>query len=117
MRLYLVRHGEARPDAEDAARPLTERGRQAIERVGQAAFVRQQTAIMNRKDSREDLAAIKIPTLVLAGRQDALCPPKVQDEMMARLPDAKLVLVEDCGHLAPLERPEATTAVFRYWLA
>jgi pimeloyl-ACP methyl ester carboxylesterase len=87
------------------------------ERVGQAAFVRQQTAIMNRKDSRGDLEAIRVPTLVLAGRQDALCPPKVQDEMMARLPNAKLVLVEDCGHLAPLERPEAATAVFRYWLA
>jgi phosphohistidine phosphatase len=40
VRLYLVRHGEARPDAEDAARPLTERGRQAIERVGRAAAER-----------------------------------------------------------------------------
>jgi pimeloyl-ACP methyl ester carboxylesterase len=87
------------------------------ERVGQEAFARQQTAIMNRKDGRGDLEAIRVPTLVLAGRQDALCPPKVQEEMMAKLPNAKLVLVEDCGHLAPLERPEATTAVFRYWLA
>lgn len=86
------------------------------ERVGQQAFTRQQEAIMNRKDGRGDLEAIRIPTLILAGRQDALCPPKVQQEMAERLSNGKLVLVEDCGHLAPLERPEAVTAVFRYWL-
>lgn len=86
------------------------------ERVGQEAFVRQQQAIMARKDGRADLEAIRIPTLILAGRQDLLCPPKVQEEMAARLSNARLVFVEDCGHLPPLERPHATTAVFRYWL-
>ena len=87
------------------------------ERVGQQAFARQQEAIMSRKDGRGDLEAISVPTLVLAGRQDVLCPPKVQEEMAERLPNGKLVLVEDCGHLVSLERPEATTALFRYWLA
>jgi pimeloyl-ACP methyl ester carboxylesterase len=87
------------------------------ERVGQEAFKRQQEAIMGRKDGRGDLTAVSVPTLVLAGRQDLLCPPKVQEEMMAHLPNGKLVMVEDCGHLAPLERPNATTAVMRYWLA
>ncbi len=86
------------------------------ERVGQEAFVRQQRAIMARKDGRKDLEAIRIPTLILAGRQDLLCPPKVQEEMAARLTNARLVFIEDCGHLPPLERPHATTAVFRYWL-
>lgn len=86
------------------------------ERVGQEAFVRQQRAIMARKDGRSDLEAIRVPTLVFAGRQDMLCPPKVQEEMAARLPNGKLVFVEDCGHLPPLERPRTTTAVLRYWL-
>lgn len=86
------------------------------ERVGQEAFVRQQRAIMGRKDGRADLEAIRIPTLVLAGRQDMLCPPKVQDEMASRLPNGRLVFIEDCGHLPPLERPRTTTAVLRYWL-
>lgn len=91
--------------------------KQMAERVGQQAFKRQQEAIMGRKDGRTDLEAIRIPTLILAGRQDLLCPPKVQEEMVARMPQAKLVLIEDCGHLAPLERPYATTAVLRYWLS
>ncbi|MGE4061847.1 MAG: alpha/beta fold hydrolase [Rhodospirillaceae bacterium] len=86
------------------------------ERVGQEAFVRQQRAIMGRDDGRADLEAIRIPTLVLAGRQDILCPPKVQEEMAARLSNGRLVFIEDCGHLPPLERPRATTAVLRYWL-
>ena len=86
------------------------------ERVGQQAFKRQQEAVMGRKDSRPDLDMIRIPTLILAGRQDLLCPPKVQDEMAAHMPQARVVLIEDCGHLAPLERPEAVTAVFRHWL-
>ncbi len=86
------------------------------ERIGQEAFGRQQRAIMDRKDGRGDLEAIRVPTLILAGRQDILCPPKVQQEMAERLPNGRLILVEDCGHLVSLERPEATTAVFRYWL-
>ena len=88
----------------------------SAERVGQEAFVRQQKAIMARKDGRGDLEAIRIPTLILTGRQDLLCPVKVQVEMAEQMPQAKLVIIEDCGHLSPLERPEAVTAVFRYWL-
>ncbi|MDX2223346.1 MAG: alpha/beta hydrolase, partial [Rhodospirillaceae bacterium] len=42
------------------------------ERVGQEAFARQQAAIMGRVDGRGDLAAIRVPTLVLCGRQDLL---------------------------------------------
>jgi phosphohistidine phosphatase len=38
--LYLVRHGEATPGADDAVRPLTDRGRQVIERVGREAAAR-----------------------------------------------------------------------------
>lgn len=87
------------------------------ERVGQEAFTRNQRAIMARTDGRADLEAIRVPTLILAGRQDALCPPKVQEEMRARLPNGKLVFIEDCGHLPPLERPRTVTAIFRYWLA
>jgi pimeloyl-ACP methyl ester carboxylesterase len=86
------------------------------ERVGQDAFKRQQEAILTRKDGREDLVAIRIPTLILAGRQDLLCPPKVQQEMRDKITGSRMVLVEDCGHLVSLERPYAATALFRYWL-
>lgn len=86
------------------------------ERVGQEAFARQQTAIMGRKDGRGDLHAIRVPTLVLCGRQDILTPPVLHKEMVDSIPGAKLVIIEDAGHLAPLEQPHAVTAVLRYWL-
>lgn len=86
------------------------------ERVGQDAFVRQQTAVMNRSDSRPDLDGFSIPTLVVAGREDLLSPVACQEEMMNHLPNATLVYAEVCGHLSPLERPEVVNAAFRTWL-
>jgi len=86
------------------------------ERVGRDAFIRQQTAILGRPDSRPDLAQIKIPTLVIAGRQDALTPLAVAQEMVEAIPNARLGLIEECGHLSPLERPQAVTSLLRQWL-
>ena len=86
------------------------------QRIGQDGFARQQTAIMNRPDSRLDLAAIRCPTLVLCGRQDVITPPAVHEEMAAGIPGARLVLIEDCGHLSPMEQPQAVTALLREWM-
>ena len=86
------------------------------EAVGRDAFFRQQQAIMGRADSRPDLAAIRVPTLVLCGREDALTPLDRHLEMAAAIPDATLVAVPNCGHLAPLERPDAVTRQLLAWL-
>lgn len=86
------------------------------DRIGQDAFLRQERAIMNRPDSRNDLSQIRCPTLVLCGRQDTLTPLKLHEEMVARIPDARLAIIEDCGHLSAMERPQAVTALLRDWL-
>jgi pimeloyl-ACP methyl ester carboxylesterase len=85
--------------------------------VGAAAFRRQQAAIMGRVDSRPFLSRIACPTLVLCGRQDAITPPELHEEMAAAIPGAKLVVVEECGHLSAIERPEAVSAALRDWLS
>ena len=87
------------------------------ERVGQAAFKRQQEAILGRKDGRPDLDAIRIPTLILCGRQDKLTPLELHQEMHTHIAGSKLVVIEDAAHLPPLEQPHAVTAVLRYWLS
>ena len=79
------------------------------EDTGAEAFVRQQTAIMNRADSRPRLVAIPCPTLVLVGADDTLTPPDRAAEMVAAIPGAGQVVVPACGHLSPLERPQAVT--------
>ncbi len=84
--------------------------------VGKDAFLRQQRAIMARRDYRPLLPAIRVPTLVLCGREDAITPPDMHLEIAAAVPDATLVVVPGCGHLAPLERPTAVAAQLAAWL-
>ncbi|MBD25848.1 MAG: alpha/beta hydrolase [Candidatus Marinimicrobia bacterium] len=86
------------------------------ERMGQEVFKRQQKAILGRKDGREDLRAISVPTLILSGRDDLLCPPKVQEEMAELIEKVKLVIIDHCGHLSPLEQPDEVLAELREWL-
>ena len=85
-------------------------------RVGKDAYLRQQRAIMGRADARAWIGGIQVPTMVLVGRNDALTPVALHEEMAARIPHARLVIVEHSGHLATMEQPEAVTAVMRYWL-
>lgn len=100
---------------DDAA--LVDRIMAMAERVGQAAFVRQQTAILGRIDARPFLPAIRCPTLVLCGRQDVLTPPELAREMADLIPNARLAIIEDAGHMTPMERPEAVNAHLEAWLA
>ena len=90
--------------------------RHMAERTGVAGYLRQQRAIISRPDFRPGLQKIKCPTLVLCGRQDQLTPLECSDEMAAAIPGANLVVVEECGHLATLERPDAVNGAMRTWL-
>jgi pimeloyl-ACP methyl ester carboxylesterase len=84
--------------------------------VGPEAFVRQEEAIIGRPDSREDLRGIACPTLVLCGREDALTPMHLHEEMADLIPGSRLRVIEKCGHLSALERAEGVTAALREWL-
>jgi pimeloyl-ACP methyl ester carboxylesterase len=86
------------------------------ERVGRAGFLRQETAILGRIDSRASLAAITVPTLVICGDADALTPPALAREIAGGIAGARLVLIEGAGHLTPLEQPEAVNRAMIEWL-
>jgi pimeloyl-ACP methyl ester carboxylesterase len=85
-------------------------------RVGRGAFVHQQTAILNRPDSRADLAAIHVPTLVAVGAGDQLTPLPMAEEIAVGIPGARLEIIAGCGHLPPMEDPDRTSALMRNWL-
>jgi len=85
-------------------------------RVGAEGFVRQQTAIMSRPDSRPILRAIACPTLVIGGAQDSLTTPEIMAEIADGIPGAGFTLIERAGHLTPLEQPVAVTELLRLWL-
>jgi pimeloyl-ACP methyl ester carboxylesterase len=86
------------------------------ERVGAAAFLRQQHAILGRPDSRPLLPSIKVPTLVVVGRGDQTTPPDLAAEIADGIPGARLVVLEGCGHLPPMERPDEVNTLLREWL-
>ena len=90
--------------------------RTMAEEYGADAFVRHLVASSLRIDSRPYLAAIRCPTLVLVGDSDQLTPPEAADEMVDGIESARLVTVADCGHLSPLERPEAVTDALVAWM-
>jgi pimeloyl-ACP methyl ester carboxylesterase len=84
--------------------------------VGVDGFIRQQTAVISRPDSRPSLAWIKCPTLVLSGDQDNTIPNSLSIEMASNIPDAKLVILPNCGHMPQPEQPQATAAALIEWL-
>ncbi len=84
--------------------------------VGAEGFVREQHATMGRADSRPMLGSIRVPTLVIVGRQDLTTPLARAEEMAATIPHARLVVIEECGHMSPLEKPAEVTAALRKWL-
>jgi pimeloyl-ACP methyl ester carboxylesterase len=86
------------------------------ERIGKAAFLRQQKAIMARPDSRPYLPDYRCPALVAVGRSDAITPVEAHAEMASLIPGARLVVIEHSGHLPTMEQPVAVTALLRYWL-
>src|SRR3979490_1072885 len=84
--------------------------------IGAEAFVRQQTAVISRPDSRPTLAWIKCPTLVLTGDEDNTIPNSLSVEMADGIHGAKLVVLSNCGHLPQPEQPQATAAALVEWL-
>jgi len=84
--------------------------------TGPEAFIRQQTAIMGRPDSRPTLSAISCPALVLVGEGDELTPPALAQEIAHGIKGAHFEMIPDSGHLSTLERPEFVTRKLVEWI-
>jgi pimeloyl-ACP methyl ester carboxylesterase len=90
--------------------PLMALGQRIMREVGAAAAIRQIQAIIGRADHRAMLARLDMPTLVLCGRTDQVTPLALSREAAALIPGARLHIVEDAGHWAPMEQPQAVAA-------
>lgn len=86
-----------------------------VDEVGMVGYLKQQTAIGTRPDSREILATITCPTLVVVGDSDAITPPSHAREIADGIAGARLVVIPGCGHLAPLEQPEQVGTALETW--
>jgi len=102
--LALLRRGVHADNLSNVMLMLT--GQRIMRDVGVDAALRHIRAIIGRADHREMLARLDLPTLVLCGRVDQVTPLALSREAAALIPGARLHIVEDAGHWAPLEQPD-----------
>ena len=84
--------------------------------LGPQTYAQQSVALRDRPDQTATLAAYHAPALVLMGEQDRLCPRDRHDQMHALMPQSRLVMVPNAGHLPTLENPSATQNALLDWL-
>ena len=80
-------------------------------------YAAQTHALINRQDAKRVLTSIRVPTLVLCGREDSWAPVQRHLEMSADIAGSTFVEVPDCGHMCTMERPEAVTSAMKKWFA
>lgn len=81
--------------------------------LGFEAFITQSTLTRQGIPS----ATIGCPTLVIASEDDAIRSMQEAEELVNAIPDASLRTVKDCGHMIPLEQPEALARTITEWIS
>lgn len=85
--------------------------------LGPDVFAAQSRALRDRVDYKDTLKNWRKPTLILCGSEDRLCPLHRHELMADLMPQAALTVIDNAGHLPPLERPNATHQALTNWLA
>jgi pimeloyl-ACP methyl ester carboxylesterase len=68
---------------------------------------RKSVHLLTTFDRRADLPRIAVPTLLLAGSDDATAPATLMERMAAKIPGAEFVVLRGCGHLGPMDQPDS----------
>ncbi|WP_163835985.1 alpha/beta fold hydrolase [Spartinivicinus ruber] len=84
--------------------------------AGEQVFINQLTATLNRENREPLLSNIQQPTLLVAGKQDQIAPYKAVSTMASLVPDSELHILENCGHMIPLEQPQPLTDILKEWI-
>ena len=77
---------------------------------------RKAVRLLTTFDRRKELSRITVPTLLVAGSEDKTAPPAMMERMAQKIPGAEYVLLEGCGHLGPMDQPDAFNAALASFL-
>lgn len=102
-----------RPDIVDTVRAM-------MSRQSASGMTGALQALRDRPDSRETVASMTVPTLVIVGADDVITPPAEASAMVNLLPaeaHARLEIIEGAGHVSCIERPAAVTHALADFLA
>lgn len=96
----------------EAPKGLLDRAVEMAWRCGQTVLL-QDFRACDRYSARGELHRIQVPALVVCGRQDLMTPPDLSKELVRDIKGARLALIEGCGHMVPMERPEDLAGAIR----
>lgn len=82
----------------------------------ESGMINQLKAVLTGGDTTLYLQNISCPTLIINGRQDAFFSVDHSKQLASNIPNANLVIIEECGHLPSIEQPQAMTALMRLWI-
>jgi pimeloyl-ACP methyl ester carboxylesterase len=77
---------------------------------------RKAVQLLTSFDRRNNLSAISVPTLLVAGSDDKTAPPRVMEHMAKEIRGAEFVVLRGCGHLGPMDQPQEFNAVLESFL-
>lgn len=78
-------------------------------------FIAHITAGLGRKDQSQYLPEIKISVLLIVGKKDSWSPVTQHEAIRQQIPDARLEIVADAGHMVILDQPAAVYALMSEW--
>jgi len=84
--------------------------------MGLDTYERQIRALLARPEVESLLPMIACPALVATGQHDSWAPPAQHEGIAATIPNARLEIISDAGHMVPVERPQALTDALASWL-
>lgn len=103
-KMFGPRTRRTRPD-------LVERAYHYVMGFNREGLTKSALAVMiHRKSILEKISAIRVPTLVMVGRDDIATPLEKSENIARSIPGAELVVLDEVGHMSALEDPEAVNA-------
>lgn len=84
--------------------------------MGLDTYERQIRALLARPEVESLLPTIACPALVATGQHDSWAPPAQHEGIAAAIPNARLEIIAEAGHMVPVERPRALTDALASWL-
>lgn len=88
-----------------------------VERRTKPVLAAQIRALLARPQAADVLPAIRCPTLLMCGRQDTWSPLARHETMQRLIYRSQLEVIEDCGHMAPMERPAEVADRLVRWIS
>jgi pimeloyl-ACP methyl ester carboxylesterase len=82
---------------------------------GKEVFLRQLQTL--RDSNAEQLNQVRCPTLIVASAQDRLRSVQESEEMARQIEQARFEVVDDCGHMTPMEKPQELYRLIAGWMA